>query len=137
MKYFLTRGLILSAVLLFSGLSTSECWAQDLPTERVAFEKGTSSATVEGSISGRETLDYLLNVREGQYLNISMASQNGGIYFNIMEPGEQYVAIYNGSINGNQFEGKTAKSGDYRIRVYLMKGAQNTTANYRLEMIVD
>jgi hypothetical protein len=103
----------------------------------VAFEKGTSSAAVEGSISGRETLDYLLNVREGQYLNISMASENGGIYFNIMEPGEQYVAIYNGFINGNQFEGKTAKSGDYHIRVYLMKGAQNTTANYRLEMIVD
>ena len=137
MKIYLTRGLILSALLLFSGISTSECWAQDLPTERVAFERGASSATVEGSISGRETMDYLLNVSEGQYLNISLASQNGGIYFNIMEPGEKYVAVYNGSINGNQFEGKTAKSGDYRIRVYLMKGAQNTTADYRLEMIVN
>ncbi len=137
MKYFLTRGLILSAVLLFFSLSTSECWAQDLPTERVAFEKGASSATIEGSISGRETMDYLLNVREGQSINISLTSQNGGIYFNIMEPGEKYVAVYNGSINGNQFEGKTEKSGDYRIRVYLMKGAQNTTADYRLEMIVN
>ncbi len=137
MKNYLKRGLILSALLLFSGISTSECWAQDLPTERVAFERGASSATVEGSISGRETMDYLLNVSEGQYLNISLASQNGGIYFNIMEPGEKYVAVYNGSINGNQFEGKTAKSGDYRIRVYLMKGAQNTTADYRLEMIVN
>jgi len=137
MKNYLKRGLILSALLLFSGISTSECWAQDLPTERVAFERGASSATVEGSITGRETMDYLLNVSEGQYLNISLASQNGGIYFNIMEPGEKYVAVYNGSINGNQFEGKTAKSGDYRIRVYLMKGAQNTTADYRLEMIVN
>ncbi len=137
MKIYVKRGLILFAIISFCGISNSECWAQDLPTERVAFKKGTSSATVEGSISGRETLDYLLNVGKGQQMNISMASENSGIYFNIMEPGELYEAIYNGSVNGNQFEGTTDKSGDYRIRVYLMKGAQNSSADYRLEMIVD
>lgn len=127
--------MILFGMLLMS-TSGETLQAQDMRTERVAFQKGASSATVEGAISGREIVDYLLNVRAGQNMNVSLASQNAGIYFNIMEPGEAYVAVYNGSVNGNQFEGVTAKSGDYRIRVYLMKGAQNTSANYRLEMIV-
>jgi hypothetical protein len=124
------------AGFLFLSTSGEALRGQDIRTERVSFRKGASSATVEGSIAGRETVDYLLNVRAGQYLNVSMASGNGGVYFNIMEPGEEYVAIYNGSTSGNQFEGTTAKSGDYRIRVYLMRGAQDSRANYRLEMIV-
>ncbi|MGB5190373.1 MAG: hypothetical protein WBN56_15125 [Robiginitalea sp.] len=124
------------AGFLFICTSGEALQGQDIRTERVSFRKGTSSATIEGSITGRETVDYLLNVRSGQNMNVSMTSGNSGVYFNIMEPGEEYVAIYNASIDGNQFEGTTAKSGDYRIRVYLMKGAQNGRADYRLEMIV-
>ncbi|WP_424119422.1 hypothetical protein [Robiginitalea sp.] len=105
---------------------------------RVKFEAGTSSKTVESSITGRETVDYLLNVKKGQPMNISMATQNTSAYFNIMEPGEQNEAIYNGSINGNQFEGTAAESGDYTIRVYMMRSAarRGEKADYRLEMIV-
>ncbi len=129
--------LILTGLLLL-GTSGTKLLAQDIRTERVSFQRGTSSATIESSISGYETIDYLLNVRSGQYMNVSMATNNSSNYFNIMEPGEEYEAIYNASINGNQFEGTTAKSGDYRIRVYLMRNAarRNETANYRLEMIV-
>lgn len=127
--------LVLAGFLLLS-TSGEVLNAQEIITKRVTFKKGASSATVEGSIRGRETVDYLLNVNSGQYMNVSLASGNAGVYFNIMEPGEQYVAIYNGSVNGNQFEGTTSKSGDYRIRVYLMGNAQNTGADYRLEMIV-
>lgn len=127
-------GLVL---IVFLSLSVTTSFAQDIRTERVSFNPGTSSATVEESISGREIVDYILNVKEGQYMNVSMASDNGGVYFNLMEPGEEYVAFHNGSVKGNQYEGTTAKSGDYRIRVYLMKGARNTSANYRLEMIVN
>lgn len=139
MKFYLkfNPNLVLLGLIIFFSISGTKCLGQDIRTERVAFSPGSSSATIEGSISGRETVDYLLNVREGQNMNVSMASENGGIYFNMMEPGEEYVAIYNGSVMGNQYEGTTAKHGDYRIRVYLMKGARNTTANYRLEIIVD
>ncbi|WP_424497273.1 hypothetical protein [Robiginitalea sp.] len=138
MKCYLKSNSILlfMAGFLFICTSGEALQGQDIRTERVSFRKGTSSATIEGSITGRETVDYLLNVRSGQNMNVSMTSGNSGVYFNIMEPGEEYVAIYNASIDGNQFEGTTAKSGDYRIRVYLMKGAQNGRADYRLEMIV-
>ncbi len=123
-------------LLLFINITISSLFSQEIKTEKVSFKPGANSATVEGSISGREIVDYTLTVSSGQAMNVSLASKNKGIYFNIMEPKEKYVAIYNGSVKGNQYEGTTAKSGDYRIRVYLMKGARNTTAKYRLEMIV-
>ncbi len=140
MKTLLKSNRIPSLVLgfLFFAAAGVELLAQDIRTERVRFQRGASSATIEGRITGYETVDYLLNVRAGQYMNVSMATDNRSNYFNIMEPGEEYAAIYNSSTSGNQFEGTTAKSGDYRIRVYLMRSAarRGERANYRLEMIV-
>ena len=112
--------------------------AQDIETKRVQFEKGKNSATIEAAIKGDQIIDYLLNAQKGQLMNVSMATDNGANYFNIMEPGEEYVAIFNGSTGENMFEGVLEKSGDYRVRVYLMRSAarRNEVANYRLEMII-
>ena len=109
-----------------------------ITNQRVSFSPGANSATVEASITGYETVDYLLNVKAGQAMNVSMATPSTAAYFNILEPGETDVAMHIGSVNGNQYEGLTSKSGDYRIRVYQMRSAarRNETATYRLEMIV-
>jgi hypothetical protein len=71
-------------------------------------------------------------------MNVSMATNNGANYFNILAPEETEVAMFNGSTNGKQFEGTLSQSGDYKIRVYMMRSAarRNEVANYRLEMIV-
>ncbi|MBK1619574.1 hypothetical protein CKO42_14225 [Lamprobacter modestohalophilus] len=113
--------------------------ADDIRTERVQFHKGASSATVEGQIKGRESVDYLLGAREGQSMNVSMATDNRSSYFNIIAPGKANEAIFVGSIAGNQFEGTLPASGDYKIRVYLMRNAarRDETAKYRLEMIIN
>jgi hypothetical protein len=113
--------------------------ADDIRTERVQFHKGASSATVEGQIKGRESVDYLLGAREGQSMNVSMATDNTSSYFNIIAPGKANEAIFVGSIAGNQFEGTVPASGDYKIRVYLMRNAarRDETAKYRLEMIIN
>jgi hypothetical protein len=110
----------------------------DIRVERVQFAHGASSAVVEGSITGDETVDYVLGARKGQTANISMATDNGANYFNILAPGENEVALFNGSTGENQFEGVLPESGDYKIRVYLMRSAarRNEKAKYRLEMIV-
>lgn len=110
----------------------------DIRQERVQFEPGESSAVVEDAIAGYEIVDYVLNAREGQYMNVSMATDNGANYFNIMAPGESEVAMFNGSIKENQYEGILPKSGDYQVRVYLMRSAarRDEVANYRLEMII-
>jgi hypothetical protein len=110
----------------------------NIQTQRVQFKPGANSATIQGSIKGYQIIDYIVNARQGQTMNVSMATRHGATYFNILEPGQTEVAIFNGSLSNNQFEGTLKKSGDYRIRVYMMRSAarRNEMANYRLEMIV-
>lgn len=113
--------------------------AGDIRTERVHFHKGANSATVEGRIKGYETVDYVLGARKGQSMNVSMATKNGANYFNIIAPGKGDEAMFVGSSSGNQFEGTLPASGDYKVRVYLMRSAarRGESAKYRLEMIVE
>jgi len=124
--------------LLIAACSLPVRAADDIRTERVQFAKGATSAVVEAKLKGYETVDYLLGAAQGQYMNVSMATRHGATYFNILAPGETAVAFFNGSISGNQYEGTLPASGDYRIRVYMMRSAarRNETADYRLEMIV-
>ena len=112
---------------------------EGITNRRLSFAPGTSSARIEGAITGYETIDYLLGVRAGQAMNISMASSNTAAYFNLLEPGETEVAIFNGSMGDNMFEGVAQKSGDYRIRVYLYRNAarRNEKASYTLEAAVN
>ncbi len=123
---------------LFPVLIASAQADSDIRTQRVQFAKGATSATMKGTIKGYEIVDYVLHAAQGQYMNVSMATDNAASYFNIMAPGETEVAFFNGSTSENQFEGELAATGDYRIRVYMMRSAarRNEVANYRLEMIV-
>lgn len=120
-------------------LPVSSAIAQDdRRRERVQFAQGAESATIEGSISGDETVDYLFGASAGQWMNVSMATDNTSSYFNILAPGETDVAMFIGSIADNQFEGVLPDSGDYTVRVHMMRNAarRNEVANYRLELII-
>jgi hypothetical protein len=114
-------------------------WSQsDIRTQRVQFKKGASSAIVEGRIKGRETIDYVVGARKGQSANVSLATKHAATYFNILAPGQTEVALFNGSVGQNQFEGVLPEDGDYKIRVYMIRAAarRNETANYRLEIVI-
>ncbi|MEO0405737.1 MAG: hypothetical protein AAF289_00140 [Cyanobacteria bacterium P01_A01_bin.135] len=108
----------------------------EIRTERIQFEPGANSAFVEDAITGYEIVDYVLDVQEGQSANISMATDNLANYFNILAPGETAEALFIGSTSGNQYEGTLPETGDYTVRVYLMRSAarRDEVANYRLEM---
>lgn len=84
----------------------------EIRTERVRFAPGASAAVVEGRITGYEGVDYVLGAREGQAMTVSMATDNTANYFNILAPGENEVAMFNGSVSENQFEGVLPASGD-------------------------
>ena len=129
--------LLLSCFLLVT--ASMGIAADDIRVERVHFKKGTNSAAVEASIKGYETVDYLLHGRAGQYMNVSLATKHGATYFNILAPGENEVAMFNGSVSQNQYEGILPSTGDYKVRVYMMRSAarRNEIAHYRLEMIID
>jgi len=124
---------------LMSGVFGPHALADDgIRTQRVQFAKGANSAIVNSTIKGSETVDYVLHASQGQSMNVSMATKNGATYFNILAPGQTEVAFFNGSVSDNQFEGTLPATGDYKIRVYMMRSAarRNEVADYRLEMIV-
>lgn len=111
----------------------------DISTERIRFKKGATSAVIEGSIKGYKTIDYLVSAQKGQYMRVSLAAEHRGTYFNILVPGQHDVAMFNGSVNENLYEGTLPSSGDYTIRVYMMRSAarRNEVASYGLEVAID
>lgn len=113
--------------------------ATDIRTEQVQFKKGTSSTVISSSIKGYEIVDYVLRASAGQVMNTSLATKNTATYFNILAPGENETAMFIGSNSGNQFEGALPKTGQYKIRVYMMRSAarRNEVAPYRLEIMVN
>jgi hypothetical protein len=110
----------------------------DIRTEPVHFKKGTNSTVIKASIKGYETVDYVLGARAGQKMNVSLATKHGATYFNILAPGENEVAMFNASQNGNLYKGKLPARGDYKIRVYMMRSAarRDEVASYTLTVSI-
>lgn len=96
----------------------------------IQFENGSDSATLSGSIIGDEYVDYVLAARGGQKMNVGLSVEgtngSGTVYFNILPPGSDGEAIYNGSINGNDAFVELPSNGDYTIRVYHMGNDRDT-----------
>lgn len=111
----------------------------DIRTERLQFSSGSSSATVTGKIRGYQGVDYVVRASAGQRMVVRLKTRNTANYFNILPPGSSAAAIFIGSTRGNRYDGTLPKSGDYRIRVYMMRSAarRNETARYSLTIKID
>ena len=105
-----------------------------IQSKPVQFAKGATSATVQGTLTGEQTVDYKLRARAGQTMKVSLKTSNGANYFNVLPPGSQDVAIFIGSSDGNDWTGTLPADGEYSIRVYLMRSAarRNEVADYSL-----
>ncbi len=105
----------------------------------VQFAKGASSAAMKGTIKGDQTVDYKLRAKAGQTMRVTLQTSNGANSFNVLPPGSNDVAIFNGSTDGNEWTGALPADGEYKIRVYLMRNAarRGETANYTLTVSID
>jgi hypothetical protein len=124
---------VIAAVCL--GLAGTPVWAADgIRETAVRFAKGESAVTLKDRIKGDESVDYRLGAAAGQTMTVTLKPSNRSTYFNVMAPGED-SAIFIGSSEGNKFSGKLPKSGDYVVRVYLMRNAarRNETSSYSIE----
>lgn len=127
-----TIGVVVGVLLL-----TGSASAQESREERVSFQKGASTATLQGSITGYEYVDYLLGARGGQTMAVSLETGNLSNYFNVLPPGSE-TALFVGSMGGNEWEGMLPDDGEYRIRVYLMRNAarRDESARYSLNVSI-
>jgi hypothetical protein len=125
---------LVTAPALFSTPALSE-----IRKERVQFQPGKLSKTIQGTIKGDQIVDYLINAKAGQSMTVSLTTNNGGNSFNIFAPGKvpgNDAALFIGETNGNRYKGTLPASGDYLIRVALVRSAarRNEVANYKLQI---
>jgi hypothetical protein len=104
-------------------------------SERVQFPRGATSQAVRGTIRGYSTVDYIIGARAGQTMRVGMQTNNRSTYFNVIAPGAQ-SAMFDGSVRGSSFSGRLPQTGDYRVRVYLMRNAarRGESATFSLDI---
>ena len=112
--------------------------AQAQMSADVQFEKGNFGTMVSGTVTGDEYMDYRLGASAGQemFIDLQVADSNGSgtIYFNLLPPGSDGVAIYNGSMDGNTATVALPESGSYTIRVYQMGNDRDAGATTGFNM---
>lgn len=133
----MTHPAVIATLALAAYLAAVPTLAEtDIRSERVRFDANTSGSKISAKITGREALDYLLGARAGQTLSVTMQTNNGANYFNLIPPDAKDEAVFVGSTEGNSYEGKLDLDGDWKIRVYLMRSAarRDETAAYTLDV---
>ena len=113
------RALFSVCTVLVAGAALA---ADGIGSRPLNFAKGASSATVKGSIHGRQTIDYKLRAQAGQTMTVTLKSGKPGLAFNVLPPGSQDVAIPD-SIAQQAWAGTLPADGEYTVRTYLDRAA--------------
>jgi len=131
----LVRSLSLALALAVAGTSLAADGIQSKPLQ---FAKGANSATVKGSIQGRQTIDYKLRAKAGQTMKVTLKSGNPGLAFNVLPPGSKDVAI-EGAIELQEWSGTLPADGEYAVRTYLDRAGarRGEKASYTLTVAID
>ena len=132
---------VLPALAIALGLTLGSGASAQMTSE-VKFAPGNFGTMVSGTIIGNEYVDYLLGANSGQKmfveLTVTNSNGNGTVYFNILPPGSDGVAIYNSSMNGNSTTVDLPSKGTYAIRVYHMGNDEDTgkTSGFNLDLSI-
>lgn len=131
----IVAGTLFLTCLWLNAMSAS---AQDVREVQIQFEPGQLGASVDGSITGDEVVDYLLGADTNQTMTVDFDTSNSSSYFNVIV-GDNREAIHIGSVAGDHFERVLSAGGEYRIRIYLMRDAarRKESAEYTLTVSFD
>lgn len=133
--------LILFSIAICLALISHSSFADDSRDENVQFAPNASSTAIKETITGYETVNYKLDAKTGQLMEVDLKTDNTATYFNIFVPGKGPgdEAMFIGSINGSHYEGTLPADGTYTVQVYMMRSAarRNETANYTLEFSIE
>lgn len=99
----------------------------------LAVRPNGPAVTEDGRIQGYETVDYRVRVQAGDSLRVRLTTDQRSSYMNVLPP-DADTAIFVGSRSGGEFAARLPGTGDYTVRVYLMRNAarRGATASYRL-----
>lgn len=129
---------LLSCLFAALALAAAPTFAQpDIVKRPVQFAKGKSGATIKGSITGDQTLDYTLRAAAGQTMTVKL-SGGSSVNFNVMPPGSTGEALFVGSRDGNRSTTMLPASGEYTVRIYQMGNAASSgkRSNFTLAVAI-
>lgn len=107
-------------------------------TINVHLDKGKTSKNISSSIKGDAGTSYMLQVKDGQVMQVLFSTSSGSCYMNVFEPGNTSEAVHIGSSAGNEFGASPTKAGTYKIQVYQMRATarRNETCKYTISFEV-
>ncbi len=102
---------------------------------RVVFDDARAARSFTHVVDGFNEVSYVVALREGQSLQVSLASNNISNCFDIYAPGAT-KPFYSSGDSGNTHQLLATTAGDYVVRVFLLRLAarDNQSAQYTLEL---
>lgn len=96
---------------------------------------GSTAQRFDDTINEFEIVSYMVSLRQGQSVQISLASSNASNCFDIHAPNAS-KPVYVGSESGNEHVFRAPAAGEYQIKVFLLRFAarDGQSAQYTLEL---
>lgn len=99
--------------------------------ERVGFASGSSDARLQGGLQPGKSRRYLLNARDGQYLNLRVMVQEAPLTYRIYNPDKS--PLLGDMTTSKDYRGQLFQSGDHVIEVI---NSTNAPSSYELLVAV-
>ena len=93
------------------------------------------SARITATINGHQTIEYLIDARTGQSLELDVHSSNTRAGYRITAPAAPR-ALHRGHGQHSRFSVTLPRDGTYRVLIYLLQGAANNgeSADFALDI---
>ena len=126
-----------AVILLTIGLALPVSDVDAQVKTRLRFPAGASSTAVRGTIKGFAYRDYIVRANADQNLNVVVDSRTTQTVFSIFRPGGENLE---GAVQTADFSGALPVTGDYVIRVGMMRAAARrprSVSNFTLKISID
>ncbi|MFD2158436.1 hypothetical protein ACFSW8_05960 [Rubritalea tangerina] len=105
--------------------------------ESVKFPKTHQGVSLEGKIKGYAFKDYKVTAKKGQRLVVTLETKHLSTSFLVYGAGKiagKDAALFNGTVNGNEYQGGVDADGVLTIRVLMMRNAarRDESASYEI-----
>ena len=124
------RGL---AVAFACSLALSSLLAQGVK-KKIQFQRGSSSATVKGSVVRGDSDRYYVGAKKGQTMSVKITSEEDNAVFQVYLPGEEEALPGSGdSDDAQDWSGELPTDAEYTIVV----GGTRGNATYSLKVSIE
>lgn len=102
---------------------------------RIKFAKGKSSATLSGTLSNDEEMEYVFGAKAGQDITLTITSTPKGNFFDFVLAGDGFdLETDNDSYSDYNFT--APETGDYLVSVRKRSTAETKTAKFFLTLTI-